>query len=70
MDTDPVSELLVDLNHLMCLLAREVVVNEAYCETGQVNFITWLVDISCGSVVLAAHVVTRTQKIRQLRRRR
>jgi len=41
MDTEPVSELLVGLNHLMCLLAREViVVNEAYCEPGQVNFAT------------------------------
>jgi hypothetical protein len=62
MDTEPVSELLVGLNHLMCLLAREVVVNEAYCETGQVNFVTWLVDISCVFVVVATHVVTRTHK--------
>jgi hypothetical protein len=35
------SELLVGLNHLMCVLVQEVVVvNEAYRETGQVNFIT------------------------------
>lgn len=62
MDTEPISELLVGVNHLMCLLAQEVVVNEAYCETGQVNFVTWLVDVSCVCVVLAARVVTRTHK--------
>jgi hypothetical protein len=58
MDTESVSELIVGLNHLHLLAQTDVVVSEAYCETRQVNFVTWLVDIICVSVVLTACVFT------------